>query len=102
MIRHGVTNLNQTRNQGQTFSIQKIYQHPKYIGTAYYDIAVLKIAPVKFGPHLRPVCLPDSSNFATDQYDDKTTTLIGWGSKDSTGIASPILKRTILTIYDNR
>ena len=102
MIRHGVNDLKQPRNQGQTFSIEKMYQHPKYTGTAYYDIAVLKIASVNFGPDLRPICLPDPSNFKIDQYDDKSATLIGWGSKELTGITSPTLRRTLLTIYDNR
>jgi len=46
--------------------------------------------------------LPDSSNFKENQYDDKTTTLIGWGSKDTTGDTSPILKRIILRVYENR
>ena len=102
MIRHGVKHLNQTRNQGQIFSVEKKIRHPKYIGTAYYDIAILKIAPVKFGPQLRPVCLPEPSNFKIDRYDDKTATLIGWGSTDLNGVTSSILKKTILTIYHNR
>ncbi len=102
MIRHGVNDLKQNRNQGHMFLIEKMYQHPKYIGTAYYDIAILKIAPVVFGPHLRTICLPDPSDFKIDQYDDKLSTLIGWGSKEKTGTTSPTLKRTILTIYDYR
>ncbi len=102
MIKHSITHLNATQNQGQISSIEKIYQHPKYIGTAYYDIAVLKIASVVFGPHLRPICLPDPSNFDIDKYNDKTTTLIGWGSKDTTSNPSSTLKRVILTIYANR
>jgi len=102
MIRHGVNRLNQTGNHGQLFSIEKKIRHPKYNETAYYDIAILKIAPVKFGPQLRPVCLPEPSNFKIDRYDDRTATLIGWGSTDLTGATSSILKRTILTIYDNR
>jgi len=102
MIRHGVNDLTLPRNNGQTFAIEKISQHPKYTGIAYYDIAKLQIAPVKFLPNLRPVCLPDPSKFKIDQYDERTTTLIGWGSKDTTGQNSPILKRTILTIYEYR
>ena len=102
MIRHGVNDLKQPRNQGQTFSIEKMYQHPKYTGTAYYDIAVLKIASVNFGPDLRPICLPDPSNFKIDKYENDATDLIGWGSEDFTGPTSPKLKRIIQTIYDYR
>ncbi len=99
MIRHGVINLNQMQNKGhgQTFLIKKVFQHPKYIGTAYFDLAVLQIAPVKFNANLRPICLPSSSDFKIDHYEDKTTTLIGWGSKDNTD-----LKTSILTIYEYR
>jgi hypothetical protein len=82
------------------FVIEKIFKHPKYTGTAYYDIAVLQIARVKLTAFLRPVCLPDSSKFELHRYDDKTATLIGWGSNDVTGSTSASLKRTILTIYD--
>ena len=102
MIRHGVTDLALPRNKGQTFAIEKISQHPKYSGKAYYDIAKLQIAPVKFLSHLRPVCLPDPLKFKIDQYDERTTTLIGWGSKDITGKTSTTLKRTILTIHEYR
>ena len=100
MIRHGVTNLALPPNKGQTFVIEKIFQHPKYVGTAYFDIAVLQISPVKFLRQLRPVCLPDPSKYEIDQYEEKTTTLIGWGSKEISGDPSPILKRTILTVYE--
>jgi len=102
MIRHGVNDLTLPNNKGQTFAIEKITQHPKYIGTAYYDIAVLQIAPVKFLSNLRPVCLPDPSKFKVDQYEEKTTTLIGWGSKEASGKISSTLRRTILTIYEYR
>ncbi len=102
MIRQGINNLNETRNKGQLFSIEKIFRHPKYSGTAYYDIAMLQIAPVKFDSYLRPVCLPDSSDFRLSRYEEKASTLIGWGSKEASGKTSSTLKRTILTIYDYR
>ena len=102
MIRHGVTQLNQTKSKGQTFQIEKIFIHPKYNETGYFDIAVLQIAPVNFNLHLRPICLPNPSDFRIDQYYDRASTLIGWGSKESAGTTSPTLKRIILTIYDDR
>ena len=67
MIRHGVTNLDLPSYKGQTFIIKKIIQHPKYIGTAYFDIAVLLIHPIKFQRHLTPICLPDPFKFEIDQ-----------------------------------
>ncbi len=102
MIRHGVANLTQPPTDGQTISIEKFFQHPKYTGTAYYDIAVLQISPIEFKPHLRPICLPNPTDFKIDKYDDKTVTLIGWGNKDALDTTLPTIKRTILTIYDNR
>lgn len=104
MIRQGVVNLNQKRSntRGQSFSIEKVFQHPSYSGTAYFDIAVLQIAPVKFNANLRPICLPDPSDFYFDRYDDRASTLIGWGSTDTTEKASSTLKRTVLTIYEYR
>ena len=102
MIRHGVVNLKENKRKGRTFAIEQIFQHPKYKGTAYYDIAVLQIARVTFDYHLRPICLPDPSNFKIDKYENDATDLIGWGSEDFTGPTSPKLKRIIQTIYDYR
>jgi hypothetical protein len=85
MIRHGVVNLNLSREIGQTFSIKAVFQHPKYIETAYYDIAVLQIAPVTFDAHLRPICLPDSSEFTVNAYDNDAADLIGWAVKNYWG-----------------
>jgi hypothetical protein len=103
-IRHGDTNLEDSSDDGRAidFDILKIFKHPKYSGKAYYDIAVLQINPVEFLSYRRPVCLPDPSNFKLDQYEEKTTTLIGWGSKELNGKTSSTLKRTILTIYEYR
>ena len=102
MIRHGVSNLNLTRNNGQTFEIIEAYKHPKYIGTAYYDIAVLQIAPVKFNANLRPICLPDSLDFDINEYNNDAANLIGWGSENYSGTTSLKLKRAILRIYKYR
>ena len=102
MIRQGVPNLNQTKENGNTFSIKKIFQHPEYIGTAYYDIAVLEIAPVQFKANLRPICLPDSSDFTVNKYDNDAADLIGWGSDEYLGKTSPRLKRAVLKIYTYR
>ncbi len=102
MIRHGVFNLNQTRNKGQTFEIQETFTHPKYNGSAYYDIAVLQIAPVTFNVHLRPICLPNSSNFNANAYDNDAADLIGWGSQEFLGKTSTTLRRAILKIHKYR
>ena len=61
MIRLGLSDLTLSIYEGVTFSIEKVSVHPKYNGTAYFDIAVLQINQVL--PHLRQVCLPDSSKF---------------------------------------
>ncbi len=102
MIRHGVSNLNQTRNKGQTFEIQRTFTHPKYNISAYYDIAVLEIAPVTFNVHLRPICLPDSSDFTANAYDNDAADLIGWGSEELLGKTSLTLRRAILKIHKYR
>jgi hypothetical protein len=103
MIRHGVSNLNQTRNElrGETITIEKVFQHPKYKRTAYFDIAVLQIAPVEFNAYLRPICLPKPLDFKIDKYDNYLSQLIGWGSEEL-GTPSPKLKRVILQIYEYR
>jgi len=103
-IRQGDIDLKQSVDDGntETFDIKRIYKHPKYNETAYFDIAVLQIAPVNFKAHLRPVCLPDSSSFKIDQYDGLASTLIGWGSKSANGKNSATLRRIILTIYEYR
>jgi len=88
--------------QAEDFDIENIFKHPKYDGTAYYDISVLQIAPVTFTAYLRPICLPDSSLFTLDQFNNKNTSLLGLGSRDITANYSPTLKRTFLTIYENR
>lgn len=102
MIRHGVSNLNQTRSKGQIFEIEKTFKHPKYSGNAYYDIAVLQIAPVTFNAGLRPICLPDSSEFSLNEYDKDAADLIGWGSEEILGKTSEKLRRAILKIHKYR
>ncbi len=102
MIRHGVANLSEIQT-GQNISIEKYFQHEKYIDeSAYFDIAVLQIAPVEFSSQLQPICLPDPMKFKIDQYDDKTSNVIGWGSQDLHGNTSPTLRRAVLSIYDYR
>jgi hypothetical protein len=102
MIRHGVNNLDLNRDKGQTFTIQKTFKHPKYNGIAYFDIAVIQIAPVEFSARLRPICLPDPEEFRLDRYEERASTLIGWGSDGYLGNYSSKLKRAILTIYEYR
>jgi len=55
-IRHGDDNLKSSLDdrRAKDFDIEKIFKHPKYNGTAYYDIAVLQIDRVKFSAFLRP------------------------------------------------
>jgi len=61
-----------------------------------------------FLSYRRPVCLPDPEKlvkfefFKVDQYEGRLSTLIGWGSKETSGETSATLKRTILTIYEYR
>ena len=54
----------------QEVRITKIIKHPKYVqGVGYFDIAVLQIEPIEFTANVRPICLPSSTNFRLDKYD---------------------------------
>ncbi len=104
MIRHHVFDLNRPRyNQsGNTFSIEKYFFHSKYNGNAYFDIAVIQIASVNFSENLRPVCLPNPTNFETNRYDERSATLISWGTYYPAYRRATTIKKTIWTIYGNR
>ncbi len=97
-----MNNLDQTKKSGQIFEILKTFQHPKYTGNAYYDIALLQIAPVKFNVRLRPICLPDSSEFNVNEYNNVAADLIGWDNGDYLGLTSRTLKIAGLKIYQYR
>ncbi len=104
-IRLGDTDLksNTDDKNVQEIEIEEIHKHPKYIEeVAYYDIAVLKVRPVVFTAHVKPICLPNPENFKIDKYEGHSSTLIGWGASTDDGKPDPILRRTILTIYDYR
>jgi len=86
----------------ETFQIQMIFIHPMYNMTAYFDIAVLKVAPIQFLPHLRPICLPDQSNFELEKYENFDTTLIGWGNNYAHETDNLHLKTAFLTVKNYR
>ena len=100
MIRLGLSDLTLSIYEGVTFSIEKVSVHPKYNGTAYFDIAVLQINQVL--PHLRQVCLPDSSKFEIDQHEERAATLIAWRNSFSSAQFSKTIKRINLTIFEYR
>jgi hypothetical protein len=104
-IRLGDNNLTSTTDDKfvQEYEIKQILNHPKYRpGKGYYDIAVLKIPAVAFTARVRPICLPNPEFFNVNQYEGRSSTLIGWGKASENGKTEPALKRTILTIYDYR
>ncbi len=104
-IRLGDSNLTSNTDDRfvQEFEIIQIHKHPKFSPEkAYYDIAVLKIPAVVFTVRVRPICLPKPEFFNVHQYEGHSSTLIGWGKSHENGKTEPVLKRTILTIYEYR
>ena len=65
--------------------IHAIYSHQKYNPTSFmfeHDIALFQLSkPVKWGPNIRPVCLPTVNQGSLD---DRFGYVSGWG-KNSTG-----------------
>ena len=64
------------------FRIVKAFNHPGYKGPqANYDIALYQLQnPVKFSPHIRPICLHTEFNVPREAVDKATVT--GWGVVD--------------------
>jgi hypothetical protein len=77
--------------------------HPKYNGvSSYYDIAVLKTKKITFTREKIPVCLPKSSSFDVNKYDDKFAELIGWGSSHINSNANDMLKRVNIKVFPQK
>jgi hypothetical protein len=50
--------------------------YSKYIiGIAYFDVAVLEIEEVQLSNTVRTICLPDSTDFREDKYEQVTTNI---------------------------
>ena len=83
--------------------IRNIEIHPKYIsGQGYYDVAVVKVDYVEFSEHMRPICLPTLADPIGDQFNNHLVTVTGWGSFNSSNVASQKLKTTYLSVFPSR
>jgi secreted trypsin-like serine protease len=81
--------------------IQK-FVHPDYDKQyAYYDVAILEIAPeVEFTNGVSPVCLPEVAQADEDFRAGEHVTLTGWGKlKRVDDETSPQLRKTQLSIF---
>ena len=63
-------------------NITKHYIHENFVQPqAYHDIAIWEMdSPVNFTDKLRPVCLPQNTQFDIDKHRDKLVTLTGYGN----------------------
>ncbi len=83
--------------------IRNIEIHPKYIsGQGYYDVAVVKVDYVEFSEYMSPICLPMLADPIGDQYNNHFVTVTGWGSFNSSNVASQKLKTTSLKVFPSR
>ena len=81
--------------------LKNIIIHPKNKRLqAYYDVALVKIDPVEYGPAIRTICMPVESYSREDIYDGDAATVIGWGSYNSSRVTAPKLKTASVSIFD--
>jgi len=72
--------------------------HPKYNFFTYeYDLAMVRLeAPVKYTPHIVPICLPGSDDLLIGE----NATVTGWGRLSEGGTLPSVLQEvTILFIF---
>lgn len=67
--------------------------HPEY-RLYYNDIILFKINPVTFQLVVRPICLPEASNYLTQNF-----TAVGWGHTSWRGTPSNVLMKVNLEIF---
>ena len=64
--------------------VTKVFIHPYYQFTPQadrYDVAVLKLdRPVKYAPHIVPVCLPNKNEYVEE---NSHAMVSGWGARDA-------------------
>ncbi|XP_050420458.1 venom protease-like isoform X2 [Adelges cooleyi] len=104
-VRLGDLNLNPIVNDGalsQDALIEKIIVHESYNVDKYSnDIALLKLkTPVKFNQHIKPICLPVSSNMRSKTYVKYSPTVAGWDSTPSRQIRNTAMSEVYTPIID--
>lgn len=78
----------------KNYHISERILHPNYNRTRYNDIALLKLnESVAFNPHIRPICLPVTSDVP------KKGIATGWGATDWAGEFSTTLLKVTLETY---
>jgi len=68
--------------------------HPKYNFFTYeYDLAMVRLeAPVKYTPHIVPICLPGSDDLLIGE----NATVTGWGRLSEGGTLPSVLQEVII------
>jgi len=68
--------------------------HPKYNFFTYeYDLAMVRLeAPVKYTPHIVPICLPGSDDLLIGE----NATVTGWGRLSEGGTLPSVLQEVIM------
>lgn len=70
--------------------------HPKYNFFTYeYDLAMVRLeAPVKYTPHIVPICLPGSDDLLIGE----NATVTGWGRLSEGGTLPSVLQEVIMLL----
>uniref|UniRef100_A0A2S2N7Q6 Serine proteinase stubble n=1 Tax=Schizaphis graminum TaxID=13262 RepID=A0A2S2N7Q6_SCHGA len=73
--------------------------HPKYNFFTYeYDLAMVRLeAPVKYTPHIVPICLPGSDDLLIGE----NATVTGWGRLSEGGTLPSVLQEVSIPIVSN-
>uniref|UniRef100_A0AB38ZE55 Venom S1 protease 4 n=1 Tax=Ectomocoris sp. TaxID=3104572 RepID=A0AB38ZE55_9HEMI len=71
---------------------EKLIKHPNYVWPVTYDLVIVVMPYINFGPTIGPACLPTGS-FNVDK---KKLKLAGWGYTTPDGPGSDVLKKTDL------
>lgn len=73
--------------------------HPKYNFFTYeYDLAMVRLeAPVKYTPHIVPICLPGSDDLLIGE----NATVTGWGRLSEGGTLPSVLQEVSVPIVSN-
>jgi hypothetical protein len=71
-------------------------------GQGYYDVAVVKVDYIEFSETVKPICLPTLADPEGDQFNNHLVTVTGWGSYNSSNVASQKLKTTYLSVFPSR
>ena len=96
----GTADLDYSTPERKEIKIEEIILHPKYKGTSYFDIALVKLKEdLDFNDAISPICIPDLPTLDVNHRVHHATTLTGWGATEKHGQTSPILRKGQLTIF---